>query len=197
AFVTGTLTASPGVVAVCTISPPAVNCTATTMQPGDQFVLTLTVKGTAPGLITNTATAASATNDPVPANNSATVETLLVGEGCGPGFWKNWPSEWGPTGYAPGQTVGSVFANSGRGSLTLLGALELMGGNGPQGAKDILLRAAVAAVLNAAHPGVEYPLDVADVVDQVNAALLSGRRGTILDLAELLDGYNDFGCPLP
>jgi hypothetical protein len=166
------------------------------MAPGDLFIVSLTMRATAPGPITNTATATSATDDPVPENNSASVGTLIVADGCSPGFWKTHPDAWASTGYAPGQTVGSTFSNSGRAATTLSAALGLPGGNGVQGAKDILLRAAVAALLNAAHPGVFYPLTTASVISQVNAALASNHRATILALAKQLDGYNNLACPL-
>lgn len=104
--VTASLTGPQGIVIVCVITgsvPHNVNCSAPPLQPGEQIVLTMTVKGTAPGLVTNTATGGSVTDDPVPGNNSASAGTLVISEGCGPGFWKNWPSAWGATGYAPGQ----------------------------------------------------------------------------------------------
>jgi hypothetical protein len=43
---------------------------------------------------------------------------------------------------------------------------------------------------------VNYPLTSAEVVAMVNTALASGDRDTILDAAELLDSYNNLGCPL-
>jgi large repetitive protein len=196
-FTGGSLTGPPG--GVCTISgtPVTVNCLFPTMAAGEEFVLILTVRATSPGDITNTATGGSVTDDPDPGNNSASAETAVISEGCSPGFWGNWPSVWGATGYAPGQPIDPVFANSGRAGLSLLEALALKGGNGPQGARDILLRAAVAALLNGAHPGVEYPMTAPEVLVRVNDALAGGNRGAMLSLATLLDGYNNLGCPLP
>jgi hypothetical protein len=118
-------------------------------------------------------------------------------EGCTPGYWKNHLDSWGPTGYSPSQTVGSVFA--GTGSLagdTLLEALSYGGGPGVEGAKMILLRAAVASLLNAAHPDVSFGPDAATVIAAVNAAIASGDRETMLSLASDLDARNNAGCPL-
>jgi hypothetical protein len=81
-------------------------------------------------------------------------------------------------------------------NVTLLQALEFGGGPGTLGAARNLLRAAVAAVLNSAQPGVDYPLTTQDVINSVNAALASNSRGTMLTLASQLDGYNNLGCPL-
>jgi hypothetical protein len=81
-------------------------------------------------------------------------------------------------------------------SRTLLEALNFKGGSTTTDAARILLRSAVAALLNAAHPNVDYPLTVAEVVSRVNAALATGNRSTILSLATTLDQYNNRGCPL-
>jgi hypothetical protein len=79
---------------------------------------------------------------------------------------------------------------------TLLDALNYGGGPETTGAARILLRAAVAALLNAAQPDVDYQLTVAQVISQVNTALASGNRNTMLNLASQLDRYNNAGCPL-
>jgi hypothetical protein len=79
---------------------------------------------------------------------------------------------------------------------TLAGALSYNGGSGTTGAARILLRAAVAALLNAASPDVDYPLTTAQVIAQVNAALASNNRTTMLNLASRLDASNNLGCPL-
>jgi hypothetical protein len=117
-------------------------------------------------------------------------------EGCTPGYWKNHADSWVPTGYSPAQTVGSVFTGSLYDSSTLLEALNFGGGSGVAGAQRILLRAAVAGLLNAANPDVEYTTSVADLIDDVNAALASGDRDTILALAAEIDADNNLGCPL-
>jgi hypothetical protein len=79
---------------------------------------------------------------------------------------------------------------------TLLDALNYKGGSGLKGAARNLLRAAVAALLNAASPNVDYPRTTAEVIADVNAALASNSRSTMLSLAEELDRDNNLGCPL-
>ena len=125
-------------------------------------------------------------------------------EGCTPGYWKNHTSNWEE--YKAGTLVGDVFDFSGApdgvaayADVTFEEALRLKGGKGLDGATQILLRAAVAATLNAAHEGLGYPLrrrTDGGIFDQVNAALASGDRQTMLDLASYLDRLNNLGCPL-
>jgi hypothetical protein len=122
--------------------------------------------------------------------------------GCTPGYWKQ-PQHfdsWVSTGFSPNQTLESVFdvPNSlGLDNVTLVEALALPGGPGVSGAARILLRAGVAALLNAASSGVDYPLSTAQVIAEVNAALASNDRSTILSPATELDDLNNQGeCPL-
>ncbi|HSK78235.1 MAG TPA: hypothetical protein VLQ45_17410 [Thermoanaerobaculia bacterium] len=122
------------------------------------------------------------------------------GQGCTPGYWKNHTDSWPAAGYSPGQKVQSVFAKAslypGLGSDTLLGALSMKGGSTLEGAAGNLLRASVAALLDASHPGVNYPRTPASVLSDVDAALASGNRDAILSLASKLDADNNLGCPL-
>ena len=118
-------------------------------------------------------------------------------EGCTPGYWKNHLGAWDY--YTPNQTLGSVFDAGALGSLssrTLLQALSFGGGSSLTQAKQILLRAAVAALLNATDDVVEYELSRTQVINQVNTALASNDRATILNLATRLDRFNNAGCPL-
>jgi hypothetical protein len=118
-------------------------------------------------------------------------------EGCTPGFWKQSQhfGDWAV--YSPSQLVSSVFTVpapcSQLGGNTLLEALNFIG-KGQCGAQQVLLRAAVAALLNSTS--VNYPLTTQEVIDQVNAALASGDRKTILALAKQLDTYNNLGAPI-
>lgn len=115
-------------------------------------------------------------------------------DGCSLGFWKNHTGAW--QGFATNQTVGSVFNNAAPfHNTSLLDALSLRGGPGIDGAKEILLRQAVAALLNAAHAGVNYPRTQASVIADVSAAL-GNSRGAMLALASALDADNNLGCPL-
>jgi hypothetical protein len=125
-------------------------------------------------------------------------------EGCTPGYWKNHMSNWEE--YSPSTVVGGVFDFSASSSAvaayadtTFAEALRLKGGSGLDGATQILLRAAVAATLNAAHEGLGYPLrrEGADgIFAMVDEALASGDRQTMLELASYLDSLNNLGCPL-
>ena len=132
------------------------------------------------------------------ANSGADYQDIIIQlrktcyEGLTPGFWKNHPSAW-PTGYSTTQTINSVFSNTGLSSTTLLDALRFGGGPGIAGAKQILLRAAVAALLNSASATIDYPLAPDQIITQVNAALGSNNRGTMLTLAAQLDYYNNLG----
>jgi len=118
-------------------------------------------------------------------------------EGLTPGYWKNHLGSWYT--YDPNATVASVFtlpsALSTLGSDTLLEALHYNGGNKDIGAARILLRAAVAALLNAAHPEIDYPMTEAAIIQEVNTALTQGRTA-MLDCKDILDGFNNLGADL-
>ncbi len=126
-------------------------------------------------------------------------------EGCTPGYWKNHTGKWEEA--KPTTLFRKPFNRGTSGvldDLTFLEALAGGGGKGVAGAERIMPRAATAAYLNAAHEGVGYPWrrhaegldDRPPLVPTVNAALRSGDRGTMLELAERLDADNNLGCPL-
>lgn len=71
-----------------------------------------------------------------------------------------------------------------------------MGGPGPHGGAEILLRAGIAALLNSASPSISYPLTTAQVIAQVDAALATEDRPTMIALADQLDMFNNLHCPL-
>jgi hypothetical protein len=124
-------------------------------------------------------------------------------EGLTPGFWKNkgvkvgWPSP-----YTTDLTLeeagfiipdGSMTDNDKRPVYldnTLLEALKYKGGEDLSGMAQNLLRAATAALLNAAHPEVNYPLSVDDVINRVNDALTEDRN-SMEALKDEFDGYNN------
>ena len=81
-------------------------------------------------------------------------------------------------------------------NTSLVEALNFAGGSGTSGAAQILLRAAVAALLNSAHPDIDYPMTTNEVIQAVNAALASNDRATMLALASQLDANNNLGCTL-
>lgn len=145
----------------------------------------------------SSSTSSSTTSSSTTTSSTTTTTTPPGEEGCTPGFWKNHPEAW--VGFLPTQTLGSVFDAALLGDLadvTLLDALSFGGGSTLTEAQQILLRQAVAALLNAAHPDVDFSLTTAEVIAAVNAALASGDRETILDLAEDLAAANEAGCPL-
>jgi hypothetical protein len=129
-------------------------------------------------------------------------------QGCTPGYWKvkqHWDS-WAGTGYTTTQALSTVFnipaaytvKNQAMGSYSMVQGLSFQGGTTLSGKAEILVRAAVAAVLNAGNSNVSYAMSKADIISQVNAALAGGNATTIGNLATKLDGYNNGlgGCPL-
>ena len=123
----------------------------------------------------------------------------LPDEGCTPGYWKNHLGAWAATGYSPNQTLESVFDVPdayGLDDVTLLAALSLGGGSGTTAAAGMLLHHAVAALLNASNPDVDYPRTTAQIIADVNAALATNSRSTMLTLKSALDADNNLGCPL-
>jgi uncharacterized repeat protein (TIGR01451 family) len=162
-----------------------------------------------------------------------------------PGFWRNHTSAdpsghnaWLWTAYDPSNMLPDVFVGAnltgtapGMGlrfdQLTLLQALDLPGGKGIDGATATLLRAGVAALLNASfhetldtpdHPAavigpngellgpngtIYYPYSSAAIIQMVVDAINTQNRTTILALAGELDNYNngfhtvDWNWPIP
>ena len=116
--------------------------------------------------------------------------------GLTPGFWKNLNKHqiyW--TDYDPSDTIEDAFNLPPELSsldVTLIEALKFKGGNDTIGMARILLRAAVAAILNEAHPDIEYQYD-GDVIYDVNAALASLDRDIMEDLKDALDEANNYG----
>jgi len=201
--VTNTGTIALGNVSVTDDTGMTVTCPKTTLDPGESMTCTASSTAIA-GLHTNVGTATG-----TPAGGSAVTDTdpanyygeEVGNQGCTPGYWKNHTDSWPPTGYTPSQAVDSVFASvnpnfPALGNATLLQALAFAGGSGTSGAAEILLRAGVAAVLNAAHPDVSYPFTTAEVITAVNTALASNNRDAMLALAAAVDASNNLGCPL-
>jgi hypothetical protein len=126
------------------------------------------------------------------------------GEGCTPGYWKTHPQSWGPTGFDPMDLVGSVFTipeclsgcDPDLASTMLIDALDYPGGDGICGGARILLRAAVAGILNASYPDFEYPQALAEVLAETDEALGTCDRDMMIGLGETIDENNNLGCPL-
>ncbi|MGE3179290.1 MAG: hypothetical protein AB7O32_17600 [Vicinamibacterales bacterium] len=108
-------------------------------------------------------------------------------EGCTPGYWKQ-PHHYDSwTGYSPGTPFASVFENAFPGK-TLGEVLALNGGG-----LDALGRHAVAALLNAASPGVDFEVDAATVIREFNRVYPGGDYET---LKNRLAAMNERNCPL-
>jgi hypothetical protein len=122
-------------------------------------------------------------------------------EGLTPGFWKTHPDVW--EGYQTSDTFFDVFGveitiNAGKkGEVTnptLLQALGAKGGiNEEEGVYDALARHAVAALLNAAHPHVGYPMTEQSIIDAVAEAIGNSDYTDAEPLKDMLDTYNNLG----
>ncbi len=103
------------------------------------------------------------------------------GDGCTPGYWKNHPEEWGPTGLSPDDSFGEVFGCTLTDpDVTMMEALRSKGG----GFKKCL-RHGAAAMLNALHEAVDYPF----TDGEVEALICAGRcdAGDLSNANELSD----------
>jgi hypothetical protein len=108
------------------------------------------------------------------------------GEGCTPGFWKQSHHFDSWVGHAPGDEFDVVFGVPY--DLTLLAALKAGGGD-----EIALGRHAVAALLNAASPDVDFAFTEAEVIALVQDAWATGDFETAKDI---LEAENETGCPL-
>ncbi len=184
------------------------------LDPGETWEYQSTTTATEEGEFCNVATVTANPEDSMEEVTDSDPACYLVdddppppppppaGDGCTPGFWKNnadkkeavaWPEmpEADRT-IEPGDALSSVgfagFTVLNGDATTFLDALNAQGGD-----EYALMRHAAAAVLNAAHPNVDYPLTVEEVVDAVNMALAGGDiEGTKDQLA----GYNELGCSI-
>ena len=109
--------------------------------------------------------------------------------GCTPGYWKNHESQWAETPYAPGDDFDTVFGVDFLDPNETLHQVASLGQLGAFGAHY------VAALLNASHPGTNYPLSEAEVLAQVQQALLAGDTDTLESLKDVLEAFNEAGCP--
>jgi hypothetical protein len=109
------------------------------------------------------------------------------GEGCTPGFWRQDQHFDSWVGYSPADAYDLTFGVDGS-FATLLDAVWAEGGF-----ENALARHAVAALLNAASPEVDYAYSVAEVIAMVQAAYASGE---FEDTKDLFEYQNELGCPL-
>jgi hypothetical protein len=128
--------------------------------------------------------------------------------GYTPGFWKQEQHfEYWPDGIEPYKFLGQYFLFPEEmipityTTDFLIDALRFGGGSDWKGGSRILLRAAIAALLNAMYFGEfdgpednsGYYYTPCEVIGLVNAALASLDRGEMLSLAGELDFYNNQG----
>ena len=166
----------------------------------DQFV-----SGVAGGTFTNTASATGTDNEANADSATASATVNFWWYGRTPGYWKNHPEAW-ISGYATNQFVQDVFAVPGSllssgvldldragGKDTLMAALSYKGGSTLSGGAQILFRAAVAALLNEAYYGADYPIATSpnDLIAQVNTVLATGSRSAYVTFASYLDYWNN------
>ncbi len=179
-----------------------------TIAPSSSLSCTLLdqlVSGIAGGSFINTASVTGVDNEfnADSATASATVNFWWYGRT--PGYWKNHPEAW-ISGYTTGQFVQDVFTVPGAlltsGELdlnkdgrkdTLMTALSYKGGSTLSGGAQILFRAAVAALLNEAYYGADYPIatSATDLINQVNTVLATGSRSAFVTFASYLDYWNN------
>ena len=111
------------------------------------------------------------------------------GEGCTPGYWKqdHHFDSWAATGYETHDDFDDVFGVTSSGDWTLLEALKAKGGG-----EKALARHAVAALLNASNPDVDYAYTAAEVIALVQSAYGCCNFEAIKNLLEY---QNELGCP--
>ena len=136
---------------------------------------------------------------------------------CTPGYWRNHTGQgrgnqqnsWAVTGYSPDALLISIWPELNQAPYngnpqrmhqdSLLDGITYGGGGGAVGGARILIRAAMASLLNIAYPDFAYPeySSTDALIADVAAALNSLDRSTMLNLADKLDGYNNaYPCPL-
>jgi hypothetical protein len=154
------------------------------------FAVAATLAGVGIAGVTTSTTTTTPVPTTVPTTTTTTTTTTTPRgeEGCTPGFWKNHPEAY-PAPYSPTTTLGSVFTGLSPeyASLTFDQALNLGGGG-----LNALLRQAVAALLNASSPDVDYPLTEAEVIAMTNHAIASGDYESVKDL---FDEANNLTSP--
>jgi hypothetical protein len=96
------------------------------------------------------------------------VESGQGTEGLSPGYWKQRHhfEDW--IGFRPGDRYEKIFGVNVPGCKSLLDALRATGGKA-----NALLRHSTAALLNAAHPYIDYAFSQAEIIDMVQAAFAS------------------------
>ena len=124
---------------------------------------------------------------------------MAVFQGCSPGTWGTNFELWNPTNFTPQTTILEAFGVNPwqPQQFTLADALP-PGMNLPTPPIvpniNALTSQGVAALLNAAHPNVNYPLTVTQVVILYQAAVQNPNL--IEETTQLFNDFNDLICPL-
>ncbi|KPJ78417.1 MAG: hypothetical protein AMJ54_03450, partial [Deltaproteobacteria bacterium SG8_13] len=116
------------------------------------------------------------------------VESGQGTEGLSPGYWKQRHhfDDW--VGFRPGDRYEKIFDVNASGCKSLLDALRTKGGK-----ENALLRHSTAALLNAAHPHIDYAFSQAEIIDMVQAAFASGNYE---DAKNQFEAQNEKGADL-
>lgn len=122
----------------------------------------------------------------------------VVCEGCTPGYWKQDQhlDSWAATGFSTKDTFNSVFkvtqyVRSNGKPYTLLEVMRELNGNADPIATNLGFHA-VAALLNAAHPSVNFGYTAGELIALFQKNYLSNPAGLKDSLAML----NERACPL-
>jgi hypothetical protein len=125
---------------------------------------------------------------------------LPVPSGCADTFWGGSLGAWGPAALKPAERVVDVFSEAksygAAGTAVLRTAIRFQSSGDLLGAARGLVRVGIAALLNAGHPGIEYPLTRTQVITGVDTALRTRDTVKILELTDELKAANGAGCPL-
>ena len=171
------------------------------------FTVSRMISGTAGGSHVNVVTVEAQDNEGNTATDWDDETITFYWMGFTPGYWKNHLSDWVKTAYTPIMLVTDVFnithpnvltkgildLDGNKKPDTLLDALNYKGGGNIKGKVQILMRAAVAALLNESALGDMFPPydTVEDLIKHVEDTVNSGDIQAIGALATLLDAYNN------
>jgi hypothetical protein len=124
-------------------------------------------------------------------------------QGCTPGYWKQWQHFDSWVGFEPSDLFSNVFgrvitvrtAVGGGRPSTVIGPtlLQAVWAKGKGNAIGALARHAVAALLNATNPNVDYAFSLSEVITKVQNAIDSGAFETTKNEFAI---ENERGCPL-
>ena len=134
---------------------------------------------------------------------AVTIRATLGREACSQGYWKNHFNRWAPSGHAPSDSFVDTFGITDLSSteipesfnvaITLGEAITSTGGDFNQA-----LLQGTAALLNAAHPTVDFPLTETEVKSIMQAAFAG-----LITFRHAVNGFNlgnaaerECGCPI-